>query len=78
MEQDSVFEVASGAEEILVPNISKSEYKGRPIRCVQEQDPQHGAGPREGGHRDRSTREFMGRHGDFRKKKPFHRGQGPR
>ncbi len=75
MEQDSVFEVGAGAEEILIPNLSRATYNERPIRCVQEMDQTHGVGPRE----RLSYHERRERPGQFeRKKKPFHRGQGPR
>jgi ATP-dependent RNA helicase DeaD len=79
LEQDSLFEVAAGAEEILIPNLSRSEYKGRPVRCVPERDEQHGAGPRRGSSPPyRERREYASRPGSFAKKKPYPRGSGPR
>jgi ATP-dependent RNA helicase DeaD len=74
MEQDSVFEVAQGAEEILIPNLSRAIYNERQIRCVQETDLSHGIGPRI----RPSYHERRDRPGQFERKKKFHRGQGPR
>ena len=69
MDQTSIFEVAAGADEILIPNLSRSNFNNRPIKCVHESREYHGGAPR---HRD--NREHPGRPEHFRKKKPFHHG----
>ena len=50
MDQDSVFEVAPETAQAILPNLNRTEYHGRQVRAVMEQDPTHGVGraPRRG------------------------------
>ncbi len=75
MDQTSIFEVAAGADEILIPNLSRSNFNNRPITCAYENSASHGGAPRL---REKHGQPHPGRHEHFRKKKPFHRGQAPR
>ena len=70
MDQTSIFEVAAGADDILIPNLSRSNFNNRPIKCVHESREFHGGAPRP--HENRTHP--AGRHEHFRKKKPFQHG----
>ena len=69
MDRDSVFEVAAGAAEILLPNLNKAHFNGRPVKCVRI----HG-GPEGGAPRRHPRREHPGTFEHFRKKKAFRHG----
>ena len=73
MERDSVFEVAAGADEILLPNLNKASFNNRPVKCVRERGESQGAALAV-----TRSREHPGRHEHFRKKKAFRHGPGSR
>ena len=73
LERDSVFEVAAGAEEILLPNLNKANFNNRPVKCVRERGESRDDGPRH-----HPKREHPGSFEHFRKKKPFRHGPGSR
>jgi ATP-dependent RNA helicase DeaD len=73
MDRDSVFEVASGADEILLPNLNKANFNNRPVKCVRERGEFQG-----GGHRHHEAPTHAGPHEHFRKKKAFRHGPGSR
>ena len=64
MEQDSVFEVSSETAQMILPNLNRTEFHGRQVRAVLEQDPTHGMGRGHGRPR--------------RPDRPFARGANPR
>lgn len=63
MDRDSVFEVAAGADEILLPNLNKANFNNRPVKCVIERGALQRGCPRH-----HENREHPGRHEHFRKK----------